>query len=93
MATEGKSCCASVQVREVSDLVGPQVEQPGMQACSGQLCTPLLEEGAVDNQLTAALEQVEQARFALGPVEQIRLFHGNPRHPPALAGPRFPGAG
>src|SRR6267142_973322 len=52
-----------------------------------------LEEGAVDDQLTAALEQVEQARFALGPVENICLFHGNPRHPPSLGGQRVTGAG
>src|SRR5882762_6355428 len=52
-----------------------------------------LEEGAVDDQLTAAVEQVEQARFALGPVEHICLFHGNPRHPPSLGGKRVTGAG
>ncbi len=46
------------------------------------------EEGSVDDQLTPALEQVEQARFALGPVEHICLFHGNPRHPPAFGGQR-----
>jgi len=52
-----------------------------------------LEEGAVDDQLMAALEQVEQARFALGPVEHICLFHGNPRHPPSLGGQRVTGVG
>src|SRR5271169_6614436 len=52
-----------------------------------------LEEGAVDDELTATLEQVEQARFALGPVERICLFHGNPRHPPSLGGQRVTGAG
>src|ERR1019366_7201907 len=51
------------------------------------------EEGAVDDQLTAALEQVEQARFALGPVELVLLLHGQPRHPPTLGGQRVTGAG
>ena len=47
-----------------------------------------LEEGAVDDQLTAAVEQVDQARFAVGPLECIRLLHGHPRHPPTLGGQR-----
>src|SRR6266566_4426338 len=51
------------------------------------------EEGAVDDQLAAALEQVEQARFALGPVELVLLLHGQPWHPPALGGQRVTGAG
>ena len=52
-----------------------------------------LEEGAVDDQLTAAVEQVEQARLALRPVELVRLLHGQPRHPPTLGGQRVTGAG
>jgi hypothetical protein len=51
------------------------------------------EEGAVDDQLTAALEQVEQAHSALGSVELVLLLHGQPRHPPALGGQRVTGAG
>ena len=51
------------------------------------------EEGAVDDQLTAAVEQVEQARRALGPVELVLLLHGQPRHPPTLGGQRVTGAG
>src|SRR3989441_2185198 len=50
-----------------------------------------LEEGAVDDQLTAAVEQVEQARLALGPVEFVLLLHGQPRHPPTLGGQRVTG--
>src|SRR5436189_5695540 len=46
-----------------------------------------LEEGAVDDQLTAAVEQVEQARLAPGPVELVLLLNGQPRHPPT---PRRP---
>ena len=52
-----------------------------------------LEEGAVDDQLTAAVEQVEQARPAVGPVERVLLLHGQPRHPPTLGGQRVTGAG
>ena len=51
------------------------------------------EEGAVDDQLTASAEQVEQARLALGPVELVVLLHGHPRHPPTLSGQRVTGAG
>ena len=82
---------ARVQVGEVGDLVGPEgtadagMLRPAVHAA--------LEEGAVDDQLAAALEQVEQARFALGPVEHICLFHGNPWHPPSLGGQRVTGAG
>ena len=52
-----------------------------------------LEEGAVDDQLMAAVEQIKQARFALGPVERVRLLHRQPRHPPALGSQRVAGAG
>src|SRR5205085_3301180 len=53
---------------------------------------PGLEEGAVDDQLPAAFEQVEQAHFALWPLEFVRLRDGHPRHPPALGGQRVTGA-
>src|ERR1700685_14823 len=52
-----------------------------------------LEEGAVDDQLRAAVEQVEQARLALRPVECVLLLHGQPRLPPAFGGQRVTGAG
>src|SRR5262249_26411954 len=48
-----------------------------------------LEEGAVDDQLTAAFEQVEQAHPALGPVELVGLLHRHPRHPSTLGGQRI----
>ena len=75
----------------MADLVGPE-----RTADAGMLRPAVhagLEEGAIDDQLTAALEQVEQARFALGPVEHIGLFHGQPRHPPPLGGQRVTRAG
>jgi hypothetical protein len=43
-----------------------------------------LEEGAVDDQLPAALEQIDQVYFAIGPVELVLLLHRHPRHAPAL---------
>ena len=52
-----------------------------------------LEEGAVDDQLTAAFEQVAQAHLALGSFELIVLLHGHPWHPPALGGQRVTRAG
>src|SRR5262245_47103315 len=52
-----------------------------------------LEEGAIDDQLPPAVEQVEQARLALGTVELVLLLHGQPRHPPTLGGQRVTGPG
>src|SRR6516165_7736456 len=50
------------------------------------------EEGAVDDQLTAAVEQVEQAHLAIGPAELVLFLHGQPRHPSTLGGQRVPRA-
>src|SRR5271156_2105133 len=54
---------------------------------------PGLEEGTIDDQLAAALEQIEQAYLALGSVELVLLVHSQPRHPPAFGGQRVMGAG
>src|SRR5260370_476385 len=51
-----------------------------------------LEEGAIDDQLPAAFEQVEQANLALGPVELVLLLHRRPWHPPTLGRKRITGA-
>src|SRR5258707_4798425 len=45
-----------------------------------------LEKGAVDDQLTTAVEEVEQTRLAFGPFEFVILLYGNPWHPPTLRG-------
>src|SRR5579864_2698571 len=76
---------------QVGNLIGAQ----GAAAAGvlGPAEHPGLEEGAVDDQLTAALEQVEQAHRALGPVELILLLHRHPWHPPAFGGQRVTGAG
>jgi hypothetical protein len=76
---------------DVGDLIGHQG------AAAARVVGPAeharLEEGAVDDQLATALEQVEQARRALRPVELVLLLHRQPRHPPALCGQRVPGVG
>src|SRR5580692_8283041 len=54
---------------------------------------PGLEEGAIEDQLRAALEQVEQADLALGSFELVLLLHRHPRHPPPFSGQRVTGAG
>src|SRR2546425_6339356 len=76
---------------QVGDLIGAQ----GAAAAGvlGPAEHPGLEEGAIDDQLTAALEQIEQAYLALGSVELVRLVHSQPRHPPAFSGQRVTGAG
>src|SRR5947209_585275 len=65
---------AGVQMREVGHLVGAQ----GAAAAGvlGPAEHPGLEEGPIDDQLTAALEQGEQAHLALGPLEFVRLRDG-----------------
>src|SRR5580704_15124171 len=76
---------------QVGDLVGAE------RAAAASMVWPAehagLEEGAVDDQLAAALEQIEQAHLALGSVEPVLLVHGQPWHPPALGGQRVTGAG
>src|SRR3989454_6553565 len=76
---------------QVGDLIGAQG------AAAAGVLGPAehsgLEEGAVDDQLKAALEQVEQANLTLGPVELVLLLHRHPRHPSTLGGQRITGAG
>src|SRR5262249_43690729 len=52
-----------------------------------------LEERAIDDQLPAALEQLEQTHSALGSVELVLLGHSLPRHAPTLGGQRVTGVG
>src|SRR5579859_4235198 len=78
---------------KVADLIGPE-----RTANAGMLRPAVhagLEEGAVDDQLPAAREQVGQARLALWSVERIGFLHSKPRHPPPLGGQRVfrPGQG
>src|SRR5271168_2667434 len=76
---------------QVSNLIGAQ----GAAAAGvlGPAQHPRFEEGAIDDQLTAALEDIEQAHLALGPVELVLPVDSLPRHPPAVGGQRVTGAG
>src|SRR5580765_2335039 len=51
-----------------------------------------LEEGAVDDQLPATVEQIEQAHLTLGSDKFVFLLHRHPRHPPTLGGQRISSA-
>src|SRR5580658_11040135 len=76
---------------QVGDLIG--AEGAAAAGVLGPAENPGLEEGAIDDQLTAALEQIEQAYPALGSVELVFLLHSQPRHPPAFGGQRVTRAG
>src|ERR1700729_1777201 len=52
-----------------------------------------LEESAIEDQLTAALEQIEQAYLALGSIKIVFLVHSHPRHPTAFGCQRITRAG
>src|SRR5579863_673207 len=78
-------------MREMGDLVGTQ--RTAAAGMVGPSEDSRLEEGAIQNQLRAAGEQVEQARLAFRPDEFVFLFDGHPRHTPALGGHRVTGAG
>src|SRR5438874_9367197 len=54
---------------------------------------PRLEEGAVDDQLTTAVEQIEQTSLAVGPLEVVLFLHGHPWHPPTLGRQRVTSVG
>src|SRR5215469_700713 len=77
-------------MRQVRDLIGTQ----------GAAATPMLrpakhsrlKEGAVDDQLRAALEEIEQANLALWPLELVFPLHRHPGHPSTLGGQRVTGS-
>ena len=75
---------------QVADLIGAQ------RAAAARMLGPAeharLEEGAVDDQLPAPLEHIEQARRAVRPLERIGLIHRHPGHPPTFSGQRVMGA-
>jgi hypothetical protein len=78
-------------MREVADLVAG--DQGAAAAASLRpACHPGLEEEAVDDQLPAALEEVEQARRAVRSFDAVVLLHGHARHPAPLGGQRIAGA-
>src|SRR5262249_60831727 len=78
---------AGVQMSGVSNLIG---YHGAADACMFRPTDDAgLEKCAIDDQLTATIEQIEQARCSLGSVELVILFHGHPRHPPSLRGQRI----
>src|SRR6185369_2410661 len=52
-----------------------------------------LEESTIDDQLPAALEQVEQVNLTVRPVEFVFLLHHHPRHSSTFGGQRITGTG
>src|SRR3546814_3032832 len=76
---------------EVGDLVGHHRAAPA--GMVGPAEHARLEEGAVDDQLAPAVEQVEQAGPAGRSLERISGLHRHPWHPPALGGEGVTGAG
>jgi hypothetical protein len=81
---------AGVQVSEVGDLVG---EKGASRAAGlGPAGHAGLEEEPVDDQLAAAVEQVDQARRSVRAHERVVLLDGHHRHPPTLGGDRVAGA-
>jgi len=78
-------------MRDVGDLVGNH------RAAYARMLGPSFhagfEERAVDDQLTAPLEQIEQARFAVGSVELVIFLNNHPRHPPTFGSQRVTRAG
>ena len=82
---------ASIQMGEVGDLVG---HHRAAAACMvGPAEHARLVEGAIDDQLAPAFEQVEQAGFAVRSFERIVLLDRQPWHPPALRRKGVAGAG
>src|ERR1700722_1591506 len=82
---------AGVQMSEVRYLVSQH----------GTAATPMfrppeypgLEEGAIDDQLRPAVEQIRQAYLALGSVDLVLLVHRQPGHPPARSSHGVPSTG
>src|ERR1700744_1461487 len=82
---------AGVQMGQVSHLVG--AEGTAAAGVLGPAENSGLKEGAIDDQLTAALDQIEQTYLALGAVELVLLLNCHPGHAPAFCGQRITGAG
>jgi hypothetical protein len=69
---------------EVGDLVGS--ERAAAAGMIGPAEDAWFEEGAIDDELTTALEEIEEAGFAVGTFEDVLLLNGEPRHTPTLGG-------
>src|SRR5262249_33873891 len=82
---------ASMQMGEVADLI--RAERAAAARMIGPAEHARLEEGAIDDELPAALEKIEQAGPAVRSLEDIGLLDGRPWHAPALGRERVTGAG
>src|SRR5579862_4554755 len=76
---------------EMRDLIGAQ--RAAAAGVVGPAENARFEEGAIDDQLTAALEEVKQAELAIGSLELIFFLDRHPRHPPAFGSEGVTGAG
>src|SRR3954451_17250280 len=81
---------ARVEVREVRDLVGE--ERAAGAATLGEARDAGLVEEAVHDELAPAVEQVDEARRPVGPLEAVVLLDRHARHAAALGGERVAGA-
>src|SRR5260370_1307474 len=63
---------------QVGNLIGTQ--RAASAGVLGPAEHPGLEECAIDDQLPASLEQVEQANLTLGPADLVILLHPHPWH-------------
>jgi len=68
---------AGVQVREMRDLVGQHGAADA--GVVGPAVHAGLVEGAVEDELAAALKEIEQRELALWALEDVRLLDGDPR--------------
>src|SRR6185503_6189243 len=87
----GERGVPGVQVRGVGDLVG--AERAAEAAAVGPAGHVGVVEEAVEDELLAPLEHVEQRRRAVRALEAVLLLDRHPRHPAALGGQRIAGAG
>jgi hypothetical protein len=81
---------ARVEVGEVADVVGDH--RAAVAARRRPAVYARREHEVVDDQLAAAVEQVEQARPATGPLEHIVLLDAHHWQAPALGGQRVTSA-
>jgi hypothetical protein len=78
---------SGVQVGEIAVLVNPA------RAARAAVVPGRVEHEVIDDQLAPPLEEVEQARLAVGALEDVVLFDLDHRQPPTLGVQRVPRPG
>ena len=81
-ARTGERGVARVQMSEVGNLIGH--ERTAATRMLGPAVYARLEEGAVNDELTTTLEQIEEADLPFRSIELILFFNSQPGHPPTL---------